>query len=893
MTSSQFAHQVASTTPTNTVSLLQRRPLAVNTPGDRYEREADRVADAVVSGQHQVAPFLFSAVPITRVQREDAAKEKTDEEKYKEGARKLGEAFLGTPLGKDLAEKAKQDKLVKGATEAGKSFIGTLPGKIITGAAAAGAVATLAAMHKELPAQIPEIPLDELTPGLSVEITYRGPVDKPSEAMITFKFTEQAPKGSGDKKPAMTASEKFRAETARIAADQAKFKAGMKYPPGSPEDLQQKAEEAAAKSALAKYAPGPDLGAMIKKYPWLDAQPPKGGPQLTPLTPSFGYKPPALLGDEYKLKLPDEKKKEDEPALQRKAADDATVDAAPPVVHEVLQSPGQPLDAGARAFLEPRLGHDFSQVRVHTDARAAESARAVKAVAYTVGRDIVFAAGQHAPGSQRGRHLLAHELAHTLQQNAAGRIARKSLTDLPEATRTVLKISRAAVQQSAVDPWIKNYFNPRSGISVNSSITTEFGAEITDANQQKGLRSIAIELISLSQVVVTPATQTEPETRSNTDPEKWPLPANSIYDLALDLRPYGGEHAIFRFTRYTEAGNDKVLIEKTQVLAAATPTAAVQAPTGQPQPAAGAAATFTGTVSVGNVKVQIDSSFGNDRGKVVADAVLLLPNPIRAKIDGVTITFAGSGKGPGGQNGDYKAEEDKVRLWGDLFDNSPRRVGAATNTAYEIVHELGHAVDLRPEFQAQRARDKAEAAKKKLEHDLKYPQIKADSNDPLAGLDGEKDPAIEAEKTRLRGEIAKLDKEIDTQNKGVASAKSIAGAELGKDSEALLTEFGKALAADGVTVVPNAKKRNLAVEVANEKAAKANTANPAGPHQSLKSTEKTLTTGLSNYAATDLMEAYAENFSIYVLDEALLKAIRPKTYAYFAKALPKAVGAKP
>ena len=127
----------------------------------------------------------------------------------KEAAGKLGEAFLETPLGKELVEKVKQDKLVKGATEAGKSFIGTLPGKIITGAAAAGAVATLAATHKELPAQIPEIPLDVLTPGLSVEITYKGPVDKPTEAMITFKFSEQAPKGSGDKKPGPTASGKI------------------------------------------------------------------------------------------------------------------------------------------------------------------------------------------------------------------------------------------------------------------------------------------------------------------------------------------------------------------------------------------------------------------------------------------------------------------------------------------------------------------------------------------------------------------------------------------------------------------------------------------------------------------------------------------------------------
>jgi hypothetical protein len=91
----------------------------------------------------------------------------------------------------------------------------------------------------------------------------------------------------------------------------------------------------------------------------------------------------------------------------------------------VLHSPGQPLDAGERTFLEPRFGHDFSRVRVHTDARAAESARAVDALAYTVGQHIVFAERQYAPGTDAGRRLLAHELAHVIQQNQEGRSARR------------------------------------------------------------------------------------------------------------------------------------------------------------------------------------------------------------------------------------------------------------------------------------------------------------------------------------------------------------------------------------------------------------------------------------------------------------------------------------
>lgn len=87
-------------------------------------------------------------------------------------------------------------------------------------------------------------------------------------------------------------------------------------------------------------------------------------------------------------------------------------------MHEVLRSPGQTLDAATRAFFETRFGHDFSHVRLHTDAKAAESARAVNSLAYTVGRNIVFARGQYVTRTHSGRHLLAHELAHVLQQRA-------------------------------------------------------------------------------------------------------------------------------------------------------------------------------------------------------------------------------------------------------------------------------------------------------------------------------------------------------------------------------------------------------------------------------------------------------------------------------------------
>ncbi len=115
---------------------------------------------------------------------------------------------------------------------------------------------------------------------------------------------------------------------------------------------------------------------------------------------------------------------------------------APAVVHEGLRSPGQPLDADTRAFFEPRFGRDFSHVRLHSDAKAAESARELNARAYSVGQDIVFGAGQYATNNREARGLLAHELIHTIQQprgahdfNQALRLSSPADASEREATR--------------------------------------------------------------------------------------------------------------------------------------------------------------------------------------------------------------------------------------------------------------------------------------------------------------------------------------------------------------------------------------------------------------------------------------------------------------------------
>lgn len=102
--------------------------------------------------------------------------------------------------------------------------------------------------------------------------------------------------------------------------------------------------------------------------------------------------------------------------MQRRATKPAEASTVPPIVHDVLRSPGEPLGPAVRGQMEPRLGHDFGRVKIHTGPAAEQSARAVNALAYTVSDHIVFGRGQYDPSSPAGLGVLGHELTHVVQQ---------------------------------------------------------------------------------------------------------------------------------------------------------------------------------------------------------------------------------------------------------------------------------------------------------------------------------------------------------------------------------------------------------------------------------------------------------------------------------------------
>jgi hypothetical protein len=125
--------------------------------------------------------------------------------------------------------------------------------------------------------------------------------------------------------------------------------------------------------------------------------------------------------------------------------------ARAPRAVDVTPVGGEALDPALRAYFEPRFGHSFGGVRVHTDGRAAEAARAVNALAYTVGTDIAFGAGQYAPGTAQGRRLLAHELAHVVQQSGGALGAAPAAAGAGRVARLALTPSRSVLQRWSVD----------------------------------------------------------------------------------------------------------------------------------------------------------------------------------------------------------------------------------------------------------------------------------------------------------------------------------------------------------------------------------------------------------------------------------------------------------
>src|SRR5690348_15128345 len=193
--------------------------------------------------------------------------------------------------------------------------------------------------------------------------------------------------------------------------------------------------------------------------------------------------------------------------------------------------PGRPLDGNVRAGMEARFGHDFSQVRVHSNEESAVTARAYGALAYTTGSDVVFGPGQYRPDTAAGRWLLAHELAHVVQQaagpsavqakdlsatgDATERVAdaaahafgqrtepdRSLALDLRDALRAT-RVQRPIIQR-AVTTWAGEFATDKYDTVLDAAKKNEVGVDI--ALRFKPGKHVDAELIGMVQMVTSKA----------------------------------------------------------------------------------------------------------------------------------------------------------------------------------------------------------------------------------------------------------------------------------------------------------------------------------------------------------------------------------------------------
>lgn len=529
-----------------------------------------------------------------------------------------------------------------------------------------------------------------------------------------------------------------------------------------------------------------------------------------------------------------------QPAAGLPVRDSAPAESA----REVLETPGEALDRETRDEMESRLGHDFSRVRIHADGRAAQSAQALAADAYTAGAHIVFGAGKFAPASAQGQRLLAHELVHTAQQGRlpqnpaaqalplsdprdpyemqaadiaermpAGRVLTpqpltflaapmlqrqpSSMATIPQAERNRIQVGIIAITVPTSE--LAQYF-PSAANSQNVSTrlhprdaSTVFASGIPQALRE-GLESVSGYL----------ANQTNA------------LPLNTTINIALDLSPYGGANTIYRFTHFahTEGSTTSniMLIEEVGAAPAA------------PAPVTATAGPFT----VGGQNFTLQGSWSDANYAVLRQAIGLLPSASLTAAAGLKFKYETSASTTG-EAGEYEQDTDTVKLFRNAFPSVSLRFGSSTVAVRNVLHEIGHALDLRPLEGAWNTFNQA-------------------------------GQTASAQQTLLRSRSLSGSRYV---------APTTAGGDFSTDTNmgnARDGDFRNAVRQDGVARDTSGRQINLG----------GGTTMTAG-----------LSGGVTPYSEVDYQELFAEAFALYNTDPTLLQQLRPNTYRYFSTRYPR------
>lgn len=469
-----------------------------------------------------------------------------------------------------------------------------------------------------------------------------------------------------------------------------------------------------------------------------------------------------------------------------------------------LNDMGQPLPAALRAHMEAGFGHDFGAVRVHRCEEAAKSAEVLHARAYASGSHIVLGTTMQQPWSAPNmRALIAHELAHVVQQSRAplpayGAVALiqrqpTQLSAIPQAERRVIRMGTTVVTVPAerITAFFTIMPSGRPSESRSVGATDSFATGIPAA-LRGGLSSIAAYIAG--------------DTNA--------LPLNSTIEVDLDLSAHGGAATTYRFTYFSHTTGSGRTASTSNVMLIEEVGAVLAVPAAQTAP--------SGAFTVGSTNFTLAGTWTDANYTVLHQALSLLPAAAMSAAAGLTFRRVGSATGPEG--GHYDSGTDTIELNDTAFPGATDlRIGQRSPTVRAVLHEVGHAIDLRVlerAWQAYNTAGQTPAARRTLL------AVRSPSG------------------SRWGRQAGGTDDEIQENAADATPA------------------FRAAVQRDGV-------QRDT-----------------SGTRTTPEGTTATLSGGITTYSDTDYQELYAESFAMYVAAPRTLEQLRPATFAYFRRQFP-------
>lgn len=501
-------------------------------------------------------------------------------------------------------------------------------------------------------------------------------------------------------------------------------------------------------------------------------------------------------------------------------------------VHVALPGVGRPLNPGLESSLGARLGTDLSRVRVHDDEHAADTAHRAGAEALAVGADIAFAPGRYDPQTPGGRRRIAHEVAHVAQPSGRRPVVRRDGAGAPVAPATSLtglpEADRKRIQVVSTTKIEVTGIDPKFS-TAGGTTTLGLPADTTVVLDP----SIDPKLTHGIQNIAAALTTTADVTPA-------PMPDNSTSTLELDLTKYGGIKGLYRFTFHAPpavgkaAPAKRILVEQ---LGAAAPPAGVAVPA-----AAAPGDTAPDAIADKMKKFGIVQSYSGVELDALRTAVLEVPDSHLGIVAG--LRFARGTKHPTKPDvaGDYDPKTHTVTMFDRAFVSTQvtfQQGSRVTSPAVRaIVHEIGHAVDL--DAIRKRSLDKTAADKDVTDLPKNFPN----PDDPTGYRYDNP-----ADKKKI-ADILTAQKHAEGN---LLTSKSRSGTTTQKDASGDIADVVGATVR-GIGYREAAKKDGIAV---------------------------------SKYGETDWQESYAEAYSLFITAPDTLKSLRPATFDYLDKNLPK------